>query len=328
MASILTVQDLRVHFNTEQGAVHAVNGISFDLHAGESLAVVGESGAGKTVSMLALMGLIDPPGEISSGRVFYGGKDLLQNSAEEWQQVRGCKIALIQQDAVAALNPVLPIGDQVCEALTIHLPLTKSEACLRSVELLSQVGIPDAGRLLDRYVHQLSGGTCQRVTIAIALAAQPEILIADEPTSAVDVTVQAQIIDLLVSMQRRSGMAMIWITHDLGVVARVARRVLVMYAGRIVEESRVVELFSAPRHPYTMGLLAARPRLDGEPGERLRSIPGQPPGMGEEQRGCPFAPRCRYALGHCRLENPPLVEVAAGHYAACWEHRRFDPEGS
>jgi len=325
---VLSVQDLKVKYKTENGYIHAVNGVSFDLHPAETLTIVGESGAGKTVSMLALLGLIDPPGEISAGRVFYEGRDLLQLNREEWTQVRGRRIALIQQDALAALNPVLTIGLQVREALTVHTALSRREARERTIELLTQVGIPEPGRQLERYAHQLSGGMAQRVTIAIALAARPQILIADEPTTALDVTVQAEIIDLLLGLQKQLGMAMIWITHDLGVVARVAQRVLVMYAGMIVEESQVRDLFSAPRHPYTIGLLNARPRVDGEPDRRLYNIPGQQPELLEEPKGCPFEPRCRYASGRCRLEMPSMFEVAAGHAAACWEHRRFNPPGS
>jgi oligopeptide/dipeptide ABC transporter ATP-binding protein len=323
MPPILTVQDLRVHYKTEAGLVHAVNGITFDLQSGEALTIVGESGAGKTVAMLALLKLIDPPGEIISGRVIFDGQDLLQCSPSELQQVRGRRIALIQQDPQAALNPVLPIGLQVSEALTVHRKLSKTEERAQTLDLLEKVGIPDSVRQLDRYAHQLSGGMAQRVMIAIALAAQPEILIADEPTSALDVTVQAEIIDLLLGLQKDIGMAMIWITHDLGVVARVAQRVLVMYAGMIMEESQVEELFRAPRHPYTIGLLNARPRMDGAPGRRLYNIPGQPLELLEEPKGCPFAPRCRYASGRCRLEMPPMFEVSETHHSACWEYRRF-----
>ena len=326
MPPILSVQDLKVQFKTETGYIYAVNDISFDLYPAETLTIVGESGAGKTVSMLALLGLIDPPGEINSGKVLFEGSDLLQLNPDDWQRVRGKKIALIQQDALAALNPVLTVGLQVSEALTVHEELSKREARERTIELLARVGISTPERQIERYPHQLSGGMRQRVTIAIALAAQPQILIADEPTTALDVTVQAEIIDLLLGLQKQLGMALIWITHDLGVVARVAQRVLVMYAGMIMEESRVLELFNAPRHPYTIGLFNARPRLDGAPGERLYSISGKPPALLEAPKGCPFIPRCPYASGRCRLEMPPLVEVAPRHFAACWEHRRFTPQ--
>lgn len=323
MLSILSVKDLSAGFKTEDGYVQAVSGVSFDLRAGETLTIVGESGSGKTTTILALLRLIDPPGEVTSGQVFYGDKDLLQCSQEELQQVRGREIALILQDAMTALNPVLPIGLQVSEALITHLQVSKGEAREQSIELLTRVGIPSPARLLDNYSFQLSGGMRQRVLIATALACQPQILIADEPTSALDVTVQAEIIDLLLSLQKQMGMTMIWVTHDLGVVARVASRVLVMYAGRIMEEGRVKDLFRSPRHPYTIGLLNARPRLDEGPDERLYSIPGQPPVQIGETEGCPFVPRCRYASGRCRLEMPPLMEVAADHSTACWEHRRF-----
>lgn len=326
MPPILSVQDLHVQYRTEAGLLHVVNGVNFELQAGEALTIVGESGAGKTVSMLAVLKLIDPPGEITSGKVLFEGQDLLQCSPNELQQIRGRRIALIQQDPLTALNPVLPIGLQVSEALTVHRKLSKSEERAQTLDLLETVGIPDPARQLERYAFQLSGGMAQRVMIAIALAAQPEILIADEPTSALDVTVQAEIIDLLLGLQKDIGMAMIWITHDLGVVARVAQRVLVMYAGMILEESQVGELFKSPRHPYTIGLLNARPRVDGPPGRRLYNIPGQPPEMLEEPKGCPFAPRCRYASGRCRLEMPPMIEASAGHRTACWEYRRFGSE--
>lgn len=323
---ILIVKDLKVRFNTKTSAVYAVNGISFELLAGETLTIVGESGSGKTVSMLALLRLIDLPGEITGGKVLYAGKDLLQCRQDELQQIRGSKIALISQDPEAALNPVLPIGLQVSEAVTVHHEMSKREAREKTIDLLAMVGIPEPARHLDSFPHQLSGGMRQRVMIAVALACHPQILIADEPTTALDVTVQAEIIDLMLRLQKQFGMSVIWITHDLGVVARVAQRVLVMYAGMIVEEALVGDLFTTSRHPYSIGLLNARPRLDDRPGERLYSIPGSPPVLLEEPKGCPFVPRCRYASGRCRLEMPPLVEVADRHLAACWEHRRFAPE--
>jgi len=325
---ILIVEDLKVRFKTKTGAVFAVNGVTFELHAGEILTIVGESGSGKTVSMLALLRLIDLPGEITGGRVLYAGKDMYQRSPDEMQQVRGSKIALISQDPDTALNPVLQVGLQVSEALVVHKDMSKREAREKTIELLTMAGIPEPVRYLESYPHQLSGGMRQRVMIAVALACQPEILIADEPTTALDVTVQADIIDLMLRLQKKFGMSVIWITHDLGVVARVAQRVLVMYAGMIVEEARVIDLFTSPRHPYSIGLLNARPRVDGGEDERLYNIPGAPPVMLEEPKGCPFVPRCRFASGRCRMENPPLIEVANRHYTACWEHRRFAPEES
>jgi oligopeptide/dipeptide ABC transporter ATP-binding protein len=308
--------------------VYAVNGISFELLTGETLTIVGESGSGKTISMLALMRLIDPPGEVTRGQVILSGKDMYQRSPNELQQVRGSKIALISQDPDTALNPVLQVGLQVSEALVVHNELSKREAREKTIELLTMVGIPEPARYLDNYPHQLSGGMRQRVMIAVALACRPEILIADEPTTALDVTVQAEIIDLMLRLQKQFDMSVIWITHDLGVVARVAQRVLVMYAGMIVEEAQVKDLFTSPRHPYSIGLLNARPRVDGVEDERLYNIPGAPPVMVEEPKGCPFVPRCRYASGRCRLEMPPLIEVENRHYTACWEHRRFATDES
>jgi oligopeptide transport system ATP-binding protein len=319
MATILEVTDLKTRFNTPEGTIYAVNGISYYLKEGEALAVVGESGCGKSVSMMSILGLIPiPPGKIVSGSAVYWGKDLLQMNERELGQVRGKEIAMIFQDPMTSLNPVLTVKRQIMESLQVHTGMKSKHAVERAGQLLEMVGIPDARRRLSDYPHQFSGGMRQRVMIAMALACNPSVLIADEPTTALDVTIQAQIVELVIRMRQQLGMAMIWITHDLGVVAGLADRVMVMYAGFIVEKATVDDLYEDPRHPYTLALISALPRADRRRDHRLRSIPGAPPNLLTEPKGCPFAPRCEHAFEHCWAENPPLEQVAPGHDIACW----------
>ncbi|MCB8952582.1 MAG: ABC transporter ATP-binding protein [Ardenticatenales bacterium] len=316
---LLEVEDLRVAFHTPEGTVHAVNGISYRVHKGEAVAVVGESGCGKSVSMMSILGLIPmPPGEIVSGQALYLGRDLLRMSEEELEQIRGREIGMIFQDPMTSLNPVLTLRRQLTEALRRHFSHTQEEAEQGAVELMELVGIPDAAHRLGSYPHQFSGGMRQRVMIAMMLACKPSLLIADEPTTALDVTIQAQIVDLVIRMRERLNMSMIWITHDLGVVAGMADRVIVMYAGKIVEEADVDNLYDKPQHPYTHALLAALPRADRRRDSRLLSIPGVPPNLLVPLHGCPFAPRCQYALEKCWTEMPPLGALSPTHRVACW----------
>jgi oligopeptide transport system ATP-binding protein len=315
---ILQVENLETRFRTPDGMVFAVNGVTFDLMEGESLGVVGESGCGKSVTMMSLLQLIPtPPGIIANGRAIFHGKDLLKMKADEIRDIRGSQIGMIFQDPMTSLNPVLTIGKQVSEPLMLHLKMNKTEALERVVELLRLVGIPEAEKRLTQYPHQFSGGMRQRVMIAMALACNPQILIADEPTTALDVTIQAPIMDLVKRLREELGMSIIWITHDLGVVAGLAHRVIVMYAGFIIEEANVKELYAHPSHPYTQGLLHSLPRMDADQRQRLADIPGLPPVLVEKPKGCPFAPRCMYVFDRCK-ENPPLLEVGVKHRAACW----------
>ena len=319
MPLLLEVRDLRTRFRTPEGTVYAVNGINFQISEGETLAVVGESGCGKSVTMLSIMRLIPiPPGIIASGSALYNNRDLLKISDAEMEHIRGKEIAMIFQDPMTSLNPVLTIGRQLGETLRVHLQMDAATARDRSVELLEKVGISDAERHLGDYPHQFSGGMRQRVMIAMALACGPSLLIADEPTTALDVTIQAQIVEMVTELRQQLGMAIIWITHDLGVVAGIAERVMVMYAGFIVEEAYVDDLYENPRHPYTLALLEALPRVDHHRDQRLKSIPGAPPNLLVEPHGCPFAPRCEFAIAHCRDEMPPLAPVAPRHQIACW----------
>jgi len=320
MAPLLQVENLKTQFFTQDGIVSAVNGISFDLTEGETLGIVGESGCGKSVSMLSIMRLIpQPPGRIVDGKVIFEGKDLLKLSDEDMRKVRGNRIAMIFQDPMTSLNPVLTIGLQISEALMLHLGMSRRGARTRSTELLDLVGIPDAGARLDDYPHQFSGGMRQRVMIAMGLSCNPQLLIADEPTTALDVTIQAQIIDLVKKLKADIGMAIIWITHDLGVVAGLADRVLVMYAGHIIESARVKDLYGDPRHPYTLGLLRSIPRLDEQRQARLTPIEGLPPDLINPPPGCPFAPRCPFVLDRCWAEMPHLEPAGTnGHISACW----------
>ena len=317
---LLDVQDLRVRFHTPEGTIFAVNGISFAIRESEAVAVVGESGSGKSVTMMSVLGLIPiPPGEIASGSAIFQDRDLLQLSDKQLDQVRGREIGMIFQDPMTSLNPVLTLGRQLTEALVRHFDLQASKAKERAVELLQLVGIPDPASRLGSYPHQFSGGMRQRVMIAMMLACNPKLLIADEPTTALDVTIQAQIVELALDIREKLQMAVIWITHDLGVVAGVADRVLVMYGGTIVEEADVDSLYENPQHPYTLALLAALPRADQRRGgERLKAIPGAPPNLIVEPQGCPFAPRCEFVLPRCREERPSLIPISPTPRAACF----------
>jgi oligopeptide/dipeptide ABC transporter ATP-binding protein len=321
----LAVRDLRTVFHTQDGAVHAVNGVSFHVDEGELLAVVGESGSGKSVAMMSLLKLLPmPPAEIASGQVIFQNRDLVKADASEIRQVRGAKIGFIFQDPMTSLNPVFTVGFQIMEPLRVHMGMNKKQARARAAELLDLVGIPKPESRLDDYPHQFSGGMRQRVVIAIALACDPKVLIADEPTTALDVTVQAQILELVRELRQKLGMAIVWITHDLGVAAGIADRIMVMYGGQIVEHATIGELFDNPRHPYTRALLDSLPGRH-QPNERLRSIAGQPPLMRAEPSFCPFTARCRHAFDLCREKNPPLLRIAPGHDVACWLET---PEGS
>jgi oligopeptide/dipeptide ABC transporter ATP-binding protein len=319
MTALLQVSDLKTRFHTPEGTVYAVNGVSFHLDQGETLAVVGESGCGKSVTMLSVLRLIPiPPGEIVSGSATYVGQDLLTMGDEALERVRGREISMVFQDPMTSLNPVLTIGRQITETLRVHLQMNPKEANEQAERLLEAVGIPEPGNRLGDYPHQFSGGMRQRVMIAMALACNPSLLIADEPTTALDVTIQAQIVELVVNMREQLGMAVVWITHDLGVVAGLADRVVVMYAGYIVEEASVLELYDNPRHPYTQALLAALPRADRRRDHRLKSIPGAPPNLLVQPAHCPFAPRCDFVQERCWQENPALSLVAPEHTIACW----------
>ena len=316
---LLEVNQLSTRFHIAEGTVYAVNGVSLEMSEGETLAVVGESGCGKSVTMMSIIRLIPlPPGEIASGRAVYRGNDLLKLSETEMEHIRGKEIAMIFQDPMTSLNPVLTIGRQIGESLRVHLGMNKETARERTIEMLEQVGIPAPGQRLGDYPHQFSGGMRQRVMIAMALACAPSLLIADEPTTALDVTIQAQIVELVKRLRDQLGMAIIWITHDLGVVAGLAEKVMVMYSGFIVEEAKVDDLYEDPSHPYTLALLAALPRVDRRRDRRLNSIPGAPPNLLVEPHGCPFAPRCEYAIERCQHENPSLELVTPGHKIACW----------
>jgi oligopeptide transport system ATP-binding protein len=318
---LMQVKNLTTRFYTDDGTVYAVNGISYDLHEGETLGIVGESGCGKSVHALSIMRLIpSPPGEIVDGSVVFRERDLLALPESEVRHVRGAEIAMIFQDPMTSLNPVFTVGDQITEALRLHMAMNNKQALDRAAELLDLVGIPDARQRLDSYPHEFSGGMRQRAMIAMGLSCMPQLLFADEPTTALDVTIQAQIIDLVRRLREKLGMSIIWITHDLGVVAGLAERVMVMYAGFIVEKASVKELYANPRHPYTLGLLRSLPRVDKGrvAGERLTPIGGLPPDLIGLPEGCPFVPRCPYAVDRCRAENPLLEEIAPGHEIACW----------
>lgn len=330
MGRLLEVKGLETRFFTQDGVVHAVNGISYTLDEGETLAIVGESGCGKSVGVMSLLRLIpQPPGKITAGEVWFDGKDLIKIPDDEIRQVRGNRIAMVFQDPMTSLNPVLTIGFQLSEALMLHMGLDKAAARQRCVELLEMVGIPQAANRLDDYPHQFSGGMRQRVMIAMGLSCNPQLLIADEPTTALDVTIQAQITDLVKRLRDEIGMAIIWITHDLGVVAGLAHRVLVMYAGFIVEEANVKELYGNPRHPYTVGLLGSLPRLDEARAHRLTSIEGLPPDLIDLPKGCPFYARCHYRVERCATENPQLEPIGPGHRIACWvDITRFRQAGN
>ena len=323
--ALLEVENLRTHFRTAGGIVRAVDGISFHVEEGEVLAIVGESGCGKSVTAMSILRLIpDPPGR-SVGRVMFGGRNLIDVPEAEMRQIRGNDISMIFQEPMTSLNPVLTIGHQIGEALILHQGLDKRQATERAVDSLKLVGIPEPERRVRQYPHELSGGMRQRVMIAMALACSPKLLIADEPTTALDVTVQAQILDLMRQLNEKTGSAIILITHDLGVVAEMAQRVVVMYGGRKVEEAPVAELFATPRHPYTRALLGSVPRLAGADATKIRlaEIPGVVPSLREAIPGCIFAPRCNFATGQCRTSYPLLEQKGNGHMVACWESDRL-----
>ena len=315
---LLRVDDLRVQFWTQRGTIHAVNGVSFEIAAGETLGIVGESGCGKSVTSLALLGILPRAGRVTSGTALFGGRDLLQLSDRALRSVRGREISMIFQDPMTSLNPVLTIGRQIRESLETHFGMRKDAATRRAAELIDQVGIPSAEVRLKDYPHQFSGGMRQRAMIAMALACEPKLLIADEPTTALDVTIQAQILDLLRALVADRDTALILITHDLGVVAGMCERVNVMYGGMFMETGSADDLFERPRHPYTLGLLQSIPRLDAERRCKLQPIEGVPPNLLEPLRQCPFAPRCRYEVEQSRLEVPPLRKLGQDHFVACF----------
>ena len=326
MGTLLEVRNLKTHFVTRSGVVRAVDDVSWDVGESETVALVGESGCGKSVSALSIMRLVaGPSGRIVGGQILFKGRDLLQLSDDEMRRVRGREIGMVFQEPMTSLNPVLTIGRQLTEGLEIHLGLAPAEARRRSAELLGMVGIPDPERRLPQYPHQFSGGMRQRMMIAMALSCNPSLILADEPTTALDVTIQAQILELMKDLSRRFGVALLIITHNLGVVARYADRVNVMYAGRIIERGTARELYANPRHPYTLGLLRSVPRLDEPRRARLDPIEGQPPDLTRLPAGCAFTPRCAFSVDRCRVETPPLRPVnGAGHVSACWEAGNLD----
>ena len=327
-APVLDVKGLKTVFRTRGGEIHAVNSVSFHLQPGELLGVVGESGSGKSVTMMSLLGLLpSPPADVRDGQVLLGGRDLLKVSPEDLQSIRGAKVGFIFQDPMTSLNPVFTVGNQICEPLIKHLGLSKAQAKTRAAELLDTVGIPDARKRLGDYPHQFSGGMRQRVMIAIALACNPDVLIADEPTTALDVTIQAQILELIRELRTKLGMAIVWITHDLGVIAGIADRVMVMYGGQVVEQAPVDELFANPRHPYTRALLRTIPAVSGAREARLEVIEGQPPILTASPSACSFRARCAHVFDRCHTENPVRRAigkgtVSYGHDVAC----HWDPE--
>ena len=317
--AVVSVSDLRTYFRGDDGVVKAVDGVSFSVRRGETLGIVGESGSGKSVACLSLLGLVArPPAFHPSGEVWYRGRDLLRCSERDLEAIRGDRLAMIFQDPLTSLNPYLRISRQLTEVLEVHKGASRGEARRTAIAMLDRVGIPDAARRIDQYPHQFSGGMRQRVMIAMALLCQPEVLFADEPTTALDVTIQAQILELIADLQRSAGTAVVLVTHDLGVVAGSTDRVAVMYAGRIVETGPTAEVFASPQHPYTRGLLASTPRIDTPPGSRLEAIPGLPPDLGHLPSGCPFHVRCSRSIDRCRAEYPPFTGLSATHAAACW----------
>jgi peptide/nickel transport system ATP-binding protein len=319
---LLAVDDLQTHFRTPEGVVRAVDGISFHVDAGETLAIVGESGCGKSVTALSIMRLVpDPPGRIVGGEILLEGTDLLALEEAEMRKIRGDRMSMIFQEPMTSLNPVIRIGDQISEAVRLHRTMSTRQTWEQAIEMLRLVRIPEPSRRAQEYPHQLSGGMRQRAMIAMALACRPALLIADEPTTALDVTIQAQILALILDLQKELGMGLILITHDLGVVAQTAQRVIVMYAGKKVEEADVETLFADPRHPYTRGLMASIPAVPtqhGKAGARLAEIPGTVPSLVSLPQGCAFAPRCPLAMERCREKYPPLEDYGGKHLAACW----------
>jgi oligopeptide transport system ATP-binding protein len=325
---LLEVKNLRTQFFTQDGVVKAVEDVSFYVMPGETLGVVGESGSGKSITGLSIMRLIpNPPGKIVNGEVIFEGQDLLKLNDDQIRRIRGNQIAMIFQDPMTSLNPVLTINRQISEALQLHMGMSKDQAKARSIELLRMVGIPNAEERIDQYPHQFSGGMRQRVMIAMALSCNPKLIIADEPTTALDVTIQAQILDLMRSLQAERDTGVIMITHSMGVVAGMADRVQVMYAGSIVETATTEEIFANPRHPYTVGLMKSIPRLDARERERLEPIRGLPPDLIDLPDICPFVPRCDYAREKCEQKRPPLLEVAPGHMSACWFWEEVSKDG-
>ena len=324
---LLEVKDLTTYFFIGAGVVRAVDGVSYDVREGETVALVGESGCGKTVSALSVMRLVAAPaGRIVAGQILFKGRDLLALDEEGMRRVRGREIGMVFQEPMTSLNPVLSIGRQLTETVEIHLGMTPAQARARAVELLGLVGIPDPARRLAQYPHQFSGGMRQRIMVAMALSCNPPLILADEPTTALDVTIQAQILELMKDLSRRLGVAMLIITHNLGVVARYADRVNVMYAGKIIERGTAREIYANPRHPYTLGLLRSVPRLDEPRKSKLNPIEGQPPDLMRLPAGCAFSPRCRYAVDRCTSDVPPLLPVGDGHDAACWVADRLGQE--
>jgi peptide/nickel transport system ATP-binding protein/oligopeptide transport system ATP-binding protein len=322
-APLLSIRDLKTWFFTDGGVVKAVDGVSYDIPRGRTLGVVGESGCGKSVTALSILRLIpDPPGRVVGGEILFGGEDLTKVSMKRMRQIRGKDIGMIFQEPMTSLNPVFTVGYQIMEPAMLHLGISSAEARDRAIEVLKKVGIPSPEKRIDEYPHQMSGGMRQRVMIAMALVCEPKLLIADEPTTALDVTIQAQILDLIRQLQADTGMSVLIITHDLGVVAETAHEVAVMYAGKVVEYADVKTLFGSPRMPYTIGLFHARPRL-GTHKERLDTIPGEVPNPLEFPAGCKFHPRCPYVFDKCRVEEPPPFDLGGGHEAACW----LIPEG-
>ncbi len=318
MSNLLEVRNLTTHFHTQDGVVQAVNDVSYDVTTGETIALVGESGCGKTVSALSVLRLIqDPPGRIMAGEIFFHGTDLLKLSNHEMQKIRGARISMIFQEPLTSLNPVLTIGLQLSESLQFHRNMSPADARDESIRLLESVGIPHAERRIKEYPHNFSGGMRQRVMIAMAISCHPDLIIADEPTTAVDVTVQAQLLELIKDISKRLNTSLILITHNLGIVARYAQKVYVMYAGRIVEYGSAKDIFHTPAHPYTIGLLASVPRLDEPKKVRLMPITGQPPDLIFPEAGCAFQPRCSNCQGDCHLQAHSLAEVSPGHFTAC-----------
>jgi oligopeptide/dipeptide ABC transporter ATP-binding protein len=326
---LLEIEDLQVQFFTSDGIVEAVGGISYHIDAGETVAIVGESGCGKSVGAMSLLRLIpEPPGKIANGRALFEGRDLLKLSNADIRNVRGREIAMVFQEPMTSLNPVFSVGRQLTETLLRHTNASEAEAKERGIELLNQVGISDPARRLTQFPHHLSGGMRQRVMIAMALSCEPKLIIADEPTTALDVTIQAQILELMKNLSERLGVAQLIITHNLGVVARYAKRVNVMYAGKIVETGTATEIYHNPRHPYTLGLLASVPRLDQPRGTKLVPIEGQPPDLTRLGDGCAFRPRCRFATERCANEIPNLRSVESNHMSACWHFENLDQQKS
>lgn len=325
MAKLLEINNLSTYFFTGEGVVRAVDDVSWDVDEGETLGLVGESGCGKSVSALSVLRLVpNPPGRIVSGEILFEGQDLLQLSESEMRTIRGNRIAIVFQEPMTSLNPVLTIGFQLLESIKLHLGLDETGAHARAVELLDMVGIPNGGERMGDYPHQFSGGMRQRVMIAMALSCNPKLLFADEPTTALDVTIQAQVLEIMARLARELGTAVVVITHNLGVVSRYADRVNVMYAGKIVESGTAIDIFKEPRHPYTVGLMESVPRLDATEHVRLTTIEGQPPLLIDPIAGCPFEPRCDWRIERCNTEPPPLETKSDGHQAACWVNPGVD----